>query len=67
MRDKKRIKPFLETIEKLWLYYPDYRFGQLIYLMAGEIGRDIFFPEEEEWIDKINGLIVKHEEWKNKD
>ena len=57
MRDKNRIKPFLKQLERLWLQNPDYRFGQLIYLMANEIGRDIFFPEEDEWLENINKLI----------
>lgn len=57
MRDKNRIKPFLEQLEQLWLQNPDLRFGQLIHLLANEIGRDIFFPEEEEWIENINKLI----------
>lgn len=56
MRDKNRIKPFLQKLEKLWLKYPDYRFGQIIYMLAGEIGRDIFFPEEKEWEEAINKL-----------
>jgi len=30
MRDKKRIKPLLDELEKLWNKCPDMRFGQLI-------------------------------------
>lgn len=56
MRDKNRIKPFLNKLEKLWLKYPDYRFGQIIYLLADEIERDIFFPEEKEWEEAISKL-----------
>ena len=59
LRDPNRIKPFLENLEKLWLRYPDYRFGQLIYLLAGEIGQDIFFPEEDDWMEHINNLLRK--------
>lgn len=59
MRDKKRIRPFLEELEKLWLKHPDYRFGQIIYLLADDIGRDIFFPEEEEWLKHIKEEIDK--------
>ncbi len=58
MRDKNRIKPFLDKIEKLWLQNPDYRFGQLIYLIAGKLKHDdIFFPEEKEWEDTLDKLI----------
>jgi len=62
MRNKKRIDPFLKEIGNLWKLYPDYRFGQLIYLIADEIGGDIFFPEEQEWLDKIQNLIDKRSE-----
>jgi len=57
MRDKNRIKPFLNKIEELWLLHPDYRFGQIIYLLADKIGRDIFFPEEKEWLECIEKEI----------
>ena len=63
LRDPNRIKPFLENLEKLWLRYPDYRFGQLIYLLAGEIGQDIFFPEEGAWINAIERLIAEYDEY----
>lgn len=59
MRDKKRIKPFLNKVEELWLKYPDLRFGQIIYLLADDIKRDIFFPEEEEWLKAIQKNIDK--------
>lgn len=51
MRNPKRIKPFLETIEKCWMKVPDWRFGQLMLNVLGEMagtGRDPFFPEEKE-------------------
>ena len=57
MRNPKRIKPFLKKIEKLWLQHPDYRFGQIIHLLASEIGKNIFFPEEKEWEEKIDNLL----------
>jgi uncharacterized protein YihD (DUF1040 family) len=59
MRDVKRIKPFLEKVEELWMQNPDLRFGQVIYLIADEIKRDIFFPEEREWFDAIQREIDK--------
>ena len=30
MRDKKRIKRMLKYLEKIWSWYPDQRFGQLL-------------------------------------
>lgn len=59
MRDINRIDPFLKELGLLWKKNPDLRFGQLIYIIADEIGRDIFFPEEKEWLNKINYLKEK--------
>jgi len=59
MRNKDRIKPFLQKVEELWLQYPDLRFGQIIYMIADKIGRDIFFPEEKEWELIIDKMIRK--------
>ena len=59
MRDKNRIKPFLQKVEELWLQYPDLRFGQIIYMITDKIGRDIFFPEEKEWELIIDKMIKK--------
>lgn len=30
MRDKSRIKPFLQEVSNIWEKYPDLRFGQLV-------------------------------------
>ena len=58
MRDKNRIRPFLKKFETLWVQYPDYRFGQLIYLINEELDAgDIFFPEEKEWEKAIEKFI----------
>lgn len=59
MRDKCKIKPFLNKLEELWLFHSDLRFGQIIYLLADDIGRDIFFPEEKEWLVHIEKEINK--------
>lgn len=63
MRDPNRIEPFLQKLDELWNYLPDYRFGQLIYRLADELGQDIFFPEEDMWLEKIDRLIVEFEEY----
>lgn len=54
MRDKNRIYKFCNEFADVWANnVPDWRFGQLICnvfgQMAGE-GRDPFFPEEDEMI-----------------
>ena len=51
MRDIKRIKPFLEEIEKLWEKVPDWRFGQLIINVLKKKKKDPFFYEEEEMLE----------------
>ena len=51
MRDVKRIKPFLEEIEKLWEKVPDWRFGQLIVNVLGTCKKDPFFYEEDEMLE----------------
>jgi len=57
MRDKNRIKPFLQKLEELWLQHLDYRFSQLINLLHWNINRDPFYVEEKEWELVINKLI----------
>lgn len=52
MRDKARIKPFLEEIEKIWSEVPDWRFGQLICNFERFFG-DLFFLEENDFINKL--------------
>lgn len=59
MRDIDRIEPFLDKLKGVWKLFPDYRFGQIIYLISDEIGRDIFYPEETEWLEKIQNIIDK--------
>ena len=63
MRNPDRIEPFLQKLGELWRYLPDYRFGQLIYRLADELGQDIFFPEEDVWHEKIDGLIAELREY----
>ncbi|MFL0194636.1 hypothetical protein ACJDU8_03480 [Clostridium sp. WILCCON 0269] len=66
MRDPNRIKPFLGKIEGLWLKYPDLRFGQLISIIASEMGtRDIFFPEEPQWLEAVQKVIDKSNKREN--
>lgn len=50
MRDKNRIKPFLERLEKVWNEVPDCRFGQLICNVLNSIPKDPFYVEDDEMI-----------------
>lgn len=58
MRDSKRIQPFLEKIEQLWLKNPDLRFGQLIIWMAkiAEHHSKLFYMEEKEFLKNMEEL-----------
>lgn len=55
MRDKKRIKKFCDELANIWeTNVPDWRFGQLICNVFGEMAgenRDPFFPEEKEMME----------------
>lgn len=62
MRDKSRIKPFLDRIEKVWNKVPDWRFGQLISNVFVSMDRDPFYPEDDEMIT----YFEKYFEEKNK-
>jgi len=53
MRDKNRIKPLLENIEKIWQTQPDLRLGQLISIMSSSFNDyrkncDLFYFEDKD-------------------
>lgn len=63
MRDPKRIHKFCGRLAKAWMMLPDWRFGQLMCNMLGEMasgGRDPFFPEEDEMIKFIEDYCSKY-------
>lgn len=53
MRDPKRIDKYMDKLGKIWKDYPDFRFGQLLVNLLGdvqdEVGMDLFFVEDEEF------------------
>lgn len=51
MRNKDRIRPFLNQIADEWEKVPDWRFGQLIVNVLGTCKRDPFFYEEDEMLN----------------
>lgn len=69
MRNKNRIKPFCDTLAKIWEKdCPDWRFGQLICNVFGEMasgGRDPFFPEEDEMINYFKNYFKNEENDRN--
>lgn len=55
MRDINRIDIFTNELNRVWKqYFPDWRFGQLMFNFLGwitsEKERDIFFPEEDKML-----------------
>lgn len=67
MRDPKRIHKFCQRLEAAWLTVPDWRFGQLMMNVLGEMshrGRDPFFPEDDEMIEFIEKFFHIQEEQK---
>ena len=62
-RDGNRIQPFCDRLSKAWEKLPDWRFGQLmVNLMRdyeAEHGHDIFYLEEDEMIQIIEGYCER--------
>ena len=59
MRDSKRIRSFCNRLAAAWEQLPDWRFGQLIINALSEMGKDPFFPEEDEMIEFIEGYVKR--------
>ena len=58
MRDINRIYPFLARLGKVWEEQcPDWRFGQMMVNVLGEMPIDPFFPEEDEMIVYIENYF----------
>ena len=63
MRDIKRIRKFCNQLATAWELLPDWRFGQLIMNIFGQMksdGKDPFFPEDESMIEYIEQYIEKY-------
>lgn len=55
MRDPQRIEEIMNEITEIWKANPDWRFGQLISNIMGEVMHnekisDMFFPEDRVWL-----------------
>ena len=55
MRNPERIHWVMEKLEKLWMKYPDWRLGQLVYNIAG---RDPFHIEDYQLIKQGYGKFT---------
>lgn len=59
MRDPKRIALILNKIEKIWTFYPDLRFGQLVVVIFGS-EENMFNIEDNLFEQKLDNFITKH-------
>ena len=57
MRDPKRISKFLEILGQYWSAVPDWRFGQFITNIARFYGGDIWFLEEDQFIEVVKSMF----------
>ena len=57
MRSIKRIKPFLQILEKAWETVPDWRFGQLVCNLQRAIQNDGFYIEDDQMLDVIKAYF----------
>lgn len=63
MRDPNRIKPFMEDITTIWINCcPDWRFGQIVENVFGEMNYVPFMLEEDRMIEEF----VKYFKLENK-
>ena len=69
MRDPARIDPFLAKLGEYWKLVPDWRFGQLICNVFGEMSAkvDPFFPEEKEMLKYFERFFNPEKEAENDD
>lgn len=62
MRDPNRIDEFCNELAKLWKEVPEWRFGQFISNVLGEVQvqhGDIFFPEDYKMLEYMKEFFEK--------
>lgn len=67
MRDPNRIDEFCKRLAAVWHKVPDWRFGQLMVNVLGEMNRDPFFPEDEEMIEFFENYVKKNSPYYDSD
>lgn len=65
MRNPERINEIMHELTEIWKENPDWRFGQLISNVVGEIMAnnhitDMFFPEENVWLTGLQEYKKSH-------
>ena len=57
MRDVKRMDEFLAKLKEYWSRVPDWRFMQLICNLQSFCGSDMFYMEEDRFLEHLNNFI----------
>lgn len=65
MRNPERIDEIMNELTEIWKENPDWRFGQLISNVVGEIMyeekiQDMFFPEDDVWLNGLQEYKKSH-------
>lgn len=62
MRDIKRIEKFLDILKVYWeKYVPDWRFMQLICNLQSYCHSDLFYMEEDKFVDLLKKYFEENE------
>ena len=63
MRDPKRIDGYMKRLGDVWKDYPDFRFGQLLINLLGnvqdEVGMDLFFVEDDKFFEAFEKCYAR--------
>lgn len=59
MRNPERIPVILKRIGEVWKKFPDWRFGQLMSNFESWYGKDIFFPEDDEFAELLEEFATE--------
>ena len=54
MRDPNRIDEVLAVLKENWEKVPDWRLGQLICNLQSAAGNDLFYVEDDQFVELIN-------------
>ena len=54
MRDPNRIDKVLTALKENWEKVPDWRLGQLICNLQSAAGNDLFYVEDDQFVELIN-------------
>lgn len=57
MRDFEYRREILEWLDELWSHYPDWRFMQLIVNMQSVFRADMFYMDDDKFIEQIKERI----------